>query len=133
MVDAALSQSELNIISRQIIDAAMTVHSALGPGLLESAYQACLAFELQDRDIAIRSQVPLPLVYQGRKLEIGYRIDLLVFEQVVVEIKAVEAIAPVHKAQLLSYLKLSDRRLGLLLNFNVVHMRDGITRMVNNF
>jgi GxxExxY protein len=133
VVDAAVSQSELNGISGQIIDAAMAVHSALGPGLLESTYQACLAFELQDRGVAVRSQVPLPLVYQGRKLEIGYRIDLLVCELVIVEIKAVEAIAPVHKAQLLSYLKLSDRRLGLLLNFNVVHMRDGIIRMVNNF
>ena len=111
----------------------MAVHTALGPGLLESTYEACLAFELQNRGIAIRTQVPLPVVYQGQRLEIGYRIDLLIAEQVVIEVKAVDSIAPVHKAQLLSYLKLSDRRLGLLLNFNVVHMRDGIIRMVNKF
>jgi len=111
----------------------MAVHTVLGPGLLESTYEACLAFELQNREIAIRAQVPLPVVYQGHRLEIGYRIDLLIAEQVVIEVKAVDSIAPVHKAQLLSYLKLSDRRLGLLLNFNVVHMRDGIIRMVNKF
>lgn len=111
----------------------MVVHTVLGPGLLESTYEACLAFELQNRGIAIKAQVPLPVVYQGQRLEIGYRIDLLIAEHVIVEVKAVEAIAPVHRAQLLSYLKLSDRRLGLLLNFNVVHMRDGIIRMVNKF
>ncbi len=111
----------------------MAVHTVLGPGLLESTYEACLAFELQNRGVSVRTQVPLPVVYQGQKLEIGYRIDLLIAESVIVEVKAVEAIAPVHRAQLLSYLKLSDRRLGLLLNFNVVHMRDGIIRMVNKF
>ena len=111
----------------------MAVHTVLGPELLESTYEACLAFELQNRGVSVRAQVPLPVVYQGQRLEIGYRIDLLIAESVIVEVKAVEAIAPVHRAQLLSYLKLSDRRLGLLLNFNVVHMRDGIIRMVNKF
>ena len=111
----------------------MAVHTVLGLRLLESTYEACLAFELQNRGVSVRTQVPLPVVYQGQKLEIGYRIDLLIAESVIVEVKAVEAIAPVHRAQLLSYLKLSDRRLGLLLNFNVVHMRDGIIRMVNKF
>lgn len=111
----------------------MAVHTVLGPGLLESTYEACLAFELQNRGVSVRAQVPLPVVYQGQRLEIGYRIDLLIAENVIVEVKAIEAIAPVHRAQLLSYLKLSDRRLGLLLNFNVVHMRDGIIRMVNKF
>jgi GxxExxY protein len=128
-----VTREELNTLTGQIIEAAMAVHTVLGPGLLESTYEACLAFELQNRGIAIRAQVPLPVVYQGQRLEIGYRIDLLIAEQVVIEVKAVEAIAPVHRAQLLSYLKLSDRRLGLLLNFNVVHMRDGIIRMVNKF
>jgi len=111
----------------------MAVHTVLGPGLLESTYEACLAFELQNRGVSVRAQVPLPVVYQGQRLEIGYRIDLLIAENVIVEVKAIEAIASVHRAQLLSYLKLSDRRLGLLLNFNVVHMRDGIIRMVNKF
>jgi GxxExxY protein len=128
-----VTREELNTLTGQIIEAAMAVHTVLGPGLLESTYEACLAFELQNRGIAIRAQVPLPVVYQGQRLEIGYRIDLLIAEQVVIEVKAVDSIAPVHKAQLLSYLKLSDRRLGLLLNFNVVHMRDGIIRMVNKF
>jgi GxxExxY protein len=128
-----VTREELNALTGQIIEAAMAVHTVLGPGLLESTYEACLAFELQNRGIAIRTQVPLPVVYQGQRLEIGYRIDLLIAEQVVIEVKAVDSIAPVHKAQLLSYLKLSDRRLGLLLNFNVVHMRDGIIRMVNKF
>jgi GxxExxY protein len=128
-----VTREELNTLTGQIIEAAMAVHTVLGPGLLESTYEACLAFELQNRGVSVRAQVPLPVVYQGQRLEIGYRIDLLIAESVVVEVKAVEAIAPVHRAQLLSYLKLSDRRLGLLLNFNVVHMRDGIIRMVNKF
>jgi GxxExxY protein len=128
-----VTPEELNTLTGHVIEAAMAVHTVLGPGLLESTYEACLAFELQNRGVSVRTQVPLPVVYQGQKLEIGYRIDLLIAESVIVEVKAVEAIAPVHRAQLLSYLKLSDRRLGLLLNFNVVHMRDGIIRMVNKF
>jgi GxxExxY protein len=109
------------------------VHCALGPGLLESAYQACLAFELRKRGLEVSPEVPLPLVYEGHKLEIGYRIDLLVEGQVVVEVKAVDAIAPIHRAQLLSYLILSKRPLGLLLDFNVALMKDGIVRMRNGY
>ncbi len=119
-----------NEVSRLVLDAAMAVHSALGPGLLESTYQACLAQEMRNRGLSIRSEVPVPVVYEGVKLEIGYRIDLLVDELVVLEIKSIDAIAPIHEAQLLSYLKLSGKSLGLLLNFNVVHMKDGIRRFV---
>ncbi len=120
-----------NRISGQIVDSAISVHSTLGPGLLESTYQACLAYELRKRGLGILEQVGLPVVYDAQRLDIGYRIDLLVEDIVVVEIKAVETVAPVHRAQLLSYLKLSGRPLGLLLNFNVVLMKHGIVRMRN--
>ena len=113
------------------MDGAIAVHSALGPGLLESTYQACLAYELRKRGVGVSEQVGLPVVYDSKRLEIGYRIDLLVQGQIVVEIKAIEAIAPIHRAQLLSYLKLSGKPLGLLLNFNVVLMKQGIVRMRN--
>ena len=108
----------------------MKIHSAFGPGLLESAYQACLAQELRNRGFAVRTEVPVPVVYEGTKLEVGYRIDLLVDEAVVVEVKSVDAIAPIHEAQVLTYLRLSGKTLGLLLNFNVLHMKDGIKRFV---
>ena len=121
----------LNTISGQIVDSALRVHSTLGPGLLESAYRACLAYELRTRNLAASEEVPLPVVYQTQRLEVGYRIDILVEDLVVVEVKSVGAIAPIHKAQLLSYLKLSGRPLGLLLNFNVVLMKEGIVRMRN--
>jgi len=123
---------EINQISGQIVDAAMKVHSALGPGLLESAYEACLLFELHKRELKAVSQLQLPVVYESVKIDVGYRIDLLVEDAVVVELKSVEEVAPIHKAQLLSYLKLSGKKLGLLINFNTVHLKDGITRMVNN-
>jgi len=128
-----VSDQELNRVSGAVVDSALAVHCALGPGLLESAYQACLAFELRKRGLEVSAEVPLPLVYEGHKLEIGYRIDLLVEGQVVVEVKAVDAIAPIHRAQLLSYLRLSKRPLGLLLNFNVALMKDGIVRMRNGY
>jgi GxxExxY protein len=128
-VDAA----GLNRISGAIIDAAISVHSALGPGLLESAYEACLLYELRKRGLSVEAQVPLPVVYESVRLEIGYRIDLLVEDVVVVELKACESIVPVHRIQLLSYLKLSKKPLGLLLNFHVPLMRDGIVRMKNGF
>jgi GxxExxY protein len=121
-----------NDVSAQIVDAAMHVHSALGPGLLESAYESCLAFELAGRRLVINRQVELPVVYRGHRVDAGYRIDLLVENLVIVEIKAVDSIASIHEAQLLSYLKLSNKPLGLLLNFNVVHMKNGIKRLVNN-
>ena len=108
----------------------MRVHTTLGPGLLESAYQACLAHELRKAGCRVDSEVGLPVVYDGIKLDLGYRIDLLVDGLVIVEVKAVDALAPIHEAQILSYLKLSGRSLGLLINFNVAHLKDGIRRFV---
>jgi GxxExxY protein len=122
---------ELNQISGQIVDAAMKVHSALGPGLLESAYEACLLFELHRRGLKAARQVELPVVYEGVRIDVGYRLDLLVEGSVVVELKAVEEVAPLHKAQIISYLKLGGYKLGLLINFNVLHLKDGITRFAN--
>ena len=121
----------LNEISGQIVDAAIKVHSALGPGLLEGAYQACLTHEMRKRGFKVRSQVRVPVVYDDVRIDIGYRLDLLVEEAVIVELKAVSKVLPVHHAQVLSYLKLSNRRLGLLLNFHVSGMRNGIIRIVN--
>ncbi len=109
----------------------MTVHSEWGPGLLESTYQECLRYELEVVGIRAAVQVGLPVVYRGVKLELGYRMDLLVEDLVVVEIKSVEGISPVHQAQIISYLKLSGKSIGLLINFNVVHLKDGIKRFVN--
>jgi GxxExxY protein len=109
-----------NAVTRAVIDAAMLVHAELGPGLLESAYEACLAHELTSRDIVVERQVPVPLHYRGVQLDIGYRIDLLVDAQVIVEIKSIERIAPVHMAQMLSYLRLARQNVGLLLNFNTL-------------
>lgn len=127
---AALAREGINRITGAVIDAAMKVHTVLGPGLLESAYEACLAHELRTRGHAVTTQVGLPVVYEGVKLELGYRIDLIVDDAVIVEVKAIEAIAPIHEAQILSYLKLSGRRVGLLLNFHVLHLKDGIRRMI---
>lgn len=124
---------ELNKITEQIIGAAMKVHSALGPGLLESAYEACLKHELTKCGLACESEVALPVIYDGLRIECGYRLDLLVEKQVVVELKAVSTLTDVHEAQLLSYLKLGDFRLGLLINFHSVPLKNGIKRMANNF
>jgi GxxExxY protein len=118
-------------ISRAIITSAMKVHSELGPGLLESTYTACLQYELLQCGLQCLTQVGLPVVYHGVKLELGYRIDLLVENLVIVEIKSVESVSPVHQAQILSYLKLSGKSLGLLINFNGAHLKDGIRRFVN--
>ena len=120
-----------SLIGEISLGAAIKVHSALGPGLLESAYEACLAHELEKRGLSVMKQVSLPLHYDGIKLDVGYKLDLLVANSVVLELKTVEKLLPIHSAQLLSYLKLSGHRLGYLLNFNVVHMRDGIKRLVN--
>jgi len=120
-----------NEVAREIVDSAIKVHSALGPGLLEGAYEACLEYELSLRDLVVKAQVPLPVRYKGASIDVGYRIDLLVAEQVVVELKAVEKLLPIHAAQLLTYLKLGGYKLGLVLNFNTIHMRDGIKRVVN--
>jgi GxxExxY protein len=123
----------LNRTSGMIVDGAIAVHSTLGPGLLESAYEACLLYELRKRGLSVEAQVPLPIVYESVRLEIGYRIDLLVEKAIVIELKACESIAPVHRIQLLSYLKLSGKPLGLLLNFHAPLMKDGIVRMRNGF
>ena len=120
-------------IGHAIIGAAMKVHSALGPGLLESAYETCLIYELEKQRIAARRQVTVPIRYEELTIDNGYRIDLLVGDRVVVELKAVETILPVHRGQLLSYLKLGGFRLGYLLNFHTAHMRDGIVRMLSGF
>jgi GxxExxY protein len=120
-----------NAISKAVVDAAFRVHSALGPGLLESAYEACLGHELGKGSYQVRRQVPIPIRYDGLLLEAGYRIDLLVGTRVVVELKAVERILPIHVAQILSHLRLGGFKLGLLLNFNVQHMKDGIRRIAN--
>ena len=125
------SAAEVNQISGEVVDSAIRVHSALGPGLLESAYEACLCYELRERGFEVASQVPLPVVYKNIRLEVGYRIDLLVQDEVIVEIKAVAKLGRVHEAQLLSYLKLSGRKVGLLINFHVPHLRDGIKRMID--
>jgi len=120
-----------NEIGKIIIGAALRVHTTLGPGLLESAYEICLAHEIAKQGLSIKQQVLLPVHYDGLELDAGYRLDLLVHDKVIVELKAVEKLLPIHTAQLLSYLKLSQLALGYLLNFNVVHMRDGIKRVVN--
>lgn len=119
--------------SRQVVVAAIRVHTELGPGLLETTYEACLAEELRCSGHAVRTQVPVPLIYRGVELQHGYRIDLLVDDEVVVEVKTVEKLAPVHEAQLLTYLRFSKRRIGLLINFHTMHLRDGIKRMVNGW
>ncbi|MFO0928666.1 MAG: GxxExxY protein [Gemmataceae bacterium] len=119
-----------NEVSGQVVDAAMRVHTALGPGLLESAYEGCLVHELRKRGLRVANQVELPVVYDGLQIDVGFRMDLLVEDTVVVELKAVDALAPIHEAQLLTYLKLSGHHLGLLINFNVVHLKDGIKRRV---
>ncbi len=120
----------LNEISYKVIGGAYKVHSELGPGLLESTYEACLAYELIQAGLKIEQQKAMPVIYQGAKLDAGYRIDLLVENSIVLEIKSAESIAPIHKAQLMTYLKLSGVKLGLLLNFNVKDMKAGITRIV---
>jgi GxxExxY protein len=121
---------ERNEISGAVVDAAMKVHSALGLGLLGSAYPICLKHELVKRGLKVAAEVPLPVVYDGVRLEAGYRLDLVVEDTVVVEIKAIEALAPIHSAQIISYLKLSGKPIGLLINFHLLHLKDGIKRFV---
>jgi GxxExxY protein len=121
---------EINQITEAIIGAAMKVHSALGPGLLEKAYEVCLAHELRKNGFDVKTQVELPVIYDEVRVELGYRIDLLVNDCVVVELKCAEKIIPVYEAQVISYLKLSKKRVGLLINFHVRHLRDGIKRFI---
>ncbi len=117
-------------LSHEIRGAAIEVHKELGPGLLESAYEQCLCRELGLRNLAFKRQVPLPVTYKGIKIDCGYRVDLLVEDNVVLELKSIEALLPVHEAQLLTYLRLSGKKLGFLMNFNVALMKDGIVRLV---
>jgi GxxExxY protein len=124
-------RDRLNKITETIIGAAIQVHRTLGPGLLESAYVACLSYELGKKGLVVEQQKPVPLVYEEVKLECGYRMDLLVERSVVVEVKSVDALAPIHEAQTLSYLRLSGCRLALLINFNVIVLKDGIRRFIN--
>lgn len=123
---------ELNKVTEKILGAAIAVHRELGPGLLESAYEACLAYELVERGLHVEKQKALPITYRGINLDCGYRLDLLVENAVIVELKAVERLEAIHEAQLLSYLKLSQCPIGLLLNFNVIELRQGIRRLVHN-
>ena len=123
---------EIETVAKEIVDAAIKVHRALGPGLLESAYQHCLVYELRKRGLKVESEIVLPIVYDGQQIDAGYRMDLLVEGCVIVENKAVEKLLPLHEAQLLTYLKLANRKLGFLLNWNVALMKYGIKRMVNN-
>jgi len=120
-----------NELAKMVFDAALKVHRALGPGLLESAYEECLSYELCKQGLNVERQKPLPLVYEEVKLDAGYRVDMLVNQKLIVEIKAVEALNDIHLAQLLTYLKLSNRRLGLLINFNVMLIKNGIKRIAN--
>lgn len=121
-----------NAITKAVIGCAIRVHQELGPGLLESAYQSCLAFELARQRIPFEQRVKLPVVYRGHAVDCGYEMDLLVADKVIIEIKAVDRIHPIHKAQLLSYLRLANRRVGLLINFHVERLYEGVTRLIND-
>jgi GxxExxY protein len=126
-------KEQLNALSETVIGAAIAVHRELGPGLLESAYEACLEYELLDRKLKVARQQPLPVMYRGMQVECGFRIDLLVNDLVILELKAVERFEKIHEAQLHTYLRLTNLNLGLLLNFNVVRLTDGIKRIVRGF
>jgi GxxExxY protein len=121
---------EINDITGEVVRASMSVHTALGPGLLEGTYRVCVRHELQSRGLSVEQEQALPVTYRDVQIETGYRVDLLVEDAVIVELKSVAKLLPIHHAQLLGYLKLSHRRVGLLINFNVVHLRQGIKRMI---
>ncbi|HCA59413.1 MAG TPA: GxxExxY protein [Blastocatellia bacterium] len=122
---------EVDSITEKIIGCAIKVHRALGPGLLEKTYEVCLAHEIVKEGLVVRRQVELPVIYDGLRLDAGYRIDLLVEERVIVELKTVEQFHPIHEAQLISYLKLSNLKVGLLINFNVTMLKSGVKRLMN--
>ncbi len=126
-------RSKINVITEKTIGCGIAVHRALGPGLLESAYEECLCYELSLSGLSFQRQVQLPISYKGVKLDCGYRLDVVVEDLVIVELKAVERILPIHEAQLLSYLKLFDKRVGLLMNFHVAALKNGIKRIANSF
>ena len=121
-----------NEIATIIVDAAFKIHKRLGPGLLESVYETTLAYELAKRGLQLRRQQSMPVIYEDVRMDVGFRADLIVEGKVIVEIKSIDVIAPVHRKQLLTYLRLTDKKLGLLINFNVELIKDGITRVVNN-
>lgn len=127
-----LSESEINLRTGAIIAAALNVHSFLGPGLLESAYKACLAHELRKRGFDVTVEFPIPLIFDGLRMDVVYKADLLIDSEIIVEAKCVEHLAPIHDAQILSYLKSSGLKVGLLVNFHELHLKDGIKRRVNN-
>jgi GxxExxY protein len=135
--DAEPIEEERNLVHRDItgaiINAALRVHSKIGPGLLERAYRVCLCQELAGRGLSVEAEKLLPIEYDGLVIDLGYRVDLLVEDAVVVEVKAIDSVLPVHEAQLMSYLRLSRKRVGLLINFNVAHLRDGIRRRVDGY
>jgi GxxExxY protein len=120
-----------NSVAKEIVDVAYRIHTGLGPGLFESVYEAVLASELEKRGLHLARQQPIPVIYEGTRFEMGFRADLVVEDKVIVEIKSIAEIAALHKKQLLTYLRLADKRLGLLINFNVVLIKDGISRIVN--
>jgi GxxExxY protein len=128
-----LTNEEINERTGQIVDSGIKLHTFLGPGLLESSYEACLGHELRNRGLSISTQYPIPRVYEGLQLEVGYRADLLVENAIIVELKAVDKLLPVHEAQLLSYLRLTGFKVGLLINFHEERLKDGIRRRVNRF
>jgi GxxExxY protein len=127
------TRGELDALSGVVFDACVSVHKEMGPGLLESVYQICLEDELLRREVQHQTMVPIPLIYKGRQLKKDYIIDVLIEEDIILELKAIETIMPVHEAQLISYLKLADKRLGFLVNFNVPLLKSGFRRFVNNF
>jgi GxxExxY protein len=128
---APIGAEELNAISGQVVDAAIAVHTELGPGLLESVYEIALAYELRQREFHVERQIPVPVQYRGIRFDEGYRLDLVVNDIVIVEIKSIEAVTAIHRKQILTYLRLTNRPLGLILNFNVNLMKDGISRIAN--
>ena len=122
----------IDLIAKDVVDAAYKIHTKLGPGLLESAYEACLAYELTKRGYQVERQKPQPVIYDGLEIEVGYRLDILVNGEVILELKSVEQVLPIHHAQLMTYLKLSGKTLGLLINFNVPVIKQGIRRVATN-
>ncbi|MFV0589894.1 MAG: GxxExxY protein [Draconibacterium sp.] len=128
-----LSKTEIEKVGKQIVDAAFEVHSELGPGLLESVYEICLVEELQSRGLLVERQVKLPVIYKGKELQKDFFIDILVEKEIVIELKAVEVLLPVHEVQTLTYMKLADMRLGYLINFNVPLIKQGIKRKINGY
>jgi len=128
-----MNREELNQLSKNILDACISVHKEMGPGLLESVYELCLMKELELRGIKAKNQVAIPLIYKGYELSKEFKIDILVEDEIILELKSSEIMLPLYEAQIISYLKLTDKRLGFLINFNVPLMKDGFKRFVNNF